>query len=97
MRTPGRDIIKDVMKNAGVGPKDFFGRTRLAHVVAARCLAIARMRAAGIGVAATARVMRRNSSTISYWTTPGVRQWKMAYYKQYWVTHTRRRKTARAA
>lgn len=97
MRTPGRDIIKDVMKCAGIGPKDFFGRTRLAHVVAARCLAIARMRAIGMGVAATARAMRRNNSTISYWTTPGVREWKKAYYKQYWLTHPRQRKQARAA
>lgn len=89
MKAPGREIIKDVMASAGIGPKDFFGRTRLPHVVAARCLAIARMRAAGIGVAATARAMRRNNSTISYWSTPGVREWKKAYYKRYWIEHQR--------
>jgi chromosomal replication initiation ATPase DnaA len=77
----GREIIKAVMEKHGVGPKDFFGATKLSHIVEARRVAMKQMLAVGMTKRAIGRVMKRNHTTVSYWTCPGQRDRRRDYYK----------------
>lgn len=93
----GRDVIKAILAERGISADEFFGRTRLAHVVEARRDAIEQMRALGMGRPLIARIMRRNESTINYWSIPGLRERRIGVYRRYWLTHTRPMRQARAA
>jgi len=80
----GHAIIKDVMQRRRIGVKDFFGTSRMTHLVDARRVAIRRLQAAGFDNAAVARLMKRNYSTIQYWTHPNYRKRQIAYSIAYW-------------
>jgi chromosomal replication initiation ATPase DnaA len=75
----GREIIKTVMADRGIGPKDFFGKSRVPHLVRARAAAMKRMRDAGMSKATIGRVMKRDYSTVRYWTQPEYRRRRLAY------------------
>jgi hypothetical protein len=62
----GRQIIRAVMAERKIGPKDFFG-SRFPEHVAARRDAITRMHEAGFNHAAIGRLMSRHETTIWYW------------------------------
>lgn len=81
----GKDIIKEVLRQRRVKPEEFFGATHLADVVAARRIAARRLSAAGFRVCAIARLMKRNHSTVTYWTRPGYRARRKIYYAAYWA------------
>ena len=84
----GRAIIMDVMKTRNIGSKDFFGSSRMTHLVKARRSAILRLKEAGFNSAAIARLMKRNYSTIQYWTHPNYRERQIAYSLNYWREQT---------
>jgi IS30 family transposase len=75
----GREIIKGVLVRSGIGPKDFFGKSRVTHLVRARAAAIKQMRETGMSNATIARVMKRDYSTIRYWAHPEYRRRRLAY------------------
>lgn len=74
----GRAIIRAVMAERKIGPKDFFGSSHLAHHVAARREAITRLHAAKFTNAAIGRMMNRHDTTIWYWVDREGRQRKNA-------------------
>jgi chromosomal replication initiation ATPase DnaA len=75
----GREIIKVIMAERGIGPKDFFGDSRMRHVVRARAAAIRQMRDAGMSNVTIGRVMKRDYSTVRYWALPEDRRRRLAY------------------
>ncbi len=93
----GRAIIRDVMQSRRIGVKDFFGASRMTHLVNARRIAIMRLKKAGFNDAAIARLMKRNYSTVRYWLRPDYRQRSMAYSNAYWTARRAERQFARAA
>lgn len=103
----GRDIIKDVMHRYRIGPKDFFGSSRLPRLVKARRSAAKQMFEAGLSVPVISRLMQRNPRTISYHLNPIQRERSLArsrqYYvakcderRSYWTTEYRRNRAAGA-
>ena len=78
----------EVCRDMDVDPEDFFGNTRMKRVVAARVLAIARLRAADFTHAAIARLMKREYSAIQYWIHPKYRERRVPYYA---ALHAKRR------
>jgi len=80
----GKAIVKQVILESGIGSKDFFGTSRTRHLVRARRKAIKRLKAAGFSDAATARIMKRNVSTVQYWLHPEYRERSRAYSLNYW-------------
>lgn len=81
-------IINEVCRDLDIDPEDFFGNCRVKRVVAARVLAIARLRAADFSHAAIARMMRREYSAIQYWIHPRYRERRVPYYA---ALHAKRR------
>jgi chromosomal replication initiation ATPase DnaA len=75
----GREIIKTVMADHGIGPKDFFGKSRVRHLVRARAAAIKQMREAGMSNSTIGRIMKRDYSTVRYWAHPEYRRRRLAY------------------
>jgi chromosomal replication initiation ATPase DnaA len=103
----GHEIIKDVMRQYKIGPKDFFGHSRLPRLVRARRVAARRMFEANISVSVIARLMQRHPRTVAYHVDPGQRERSLArsarYYaahcderRPYWVTSYRRKSEAMA-
>ena len=97
----GREIIKDVMSRYRIGPKDFFGYSRMPRLVKARKTAAKEMHEAGISVPVISRLMQRNPRTIFYHLDPSQRERSLArsarYYaakcdehRPYWTTAYRR-------
>jgi hypothetical protein len=78
----GQEIVNAVMAKHRVGPKDFFGPSRFAHVVAARRAATLRLQADGMRVPMIARVMRRDRSSVRYWLRPDYREHRLIYRAQ---------------
>jgi hypothetical protein len=81
----GRAIINDVLRVHGVSSDDFFGLGRMPQFTAARIEAAVRLDAAGLGVCAIARMMKRNHGTVSYWLRPDLRAARRDYYARYWT------------
>lgn len=77
-------IIAATMRQANVGVKDFFSNSRLAHLVAARRTAIRRLKADGFDMAAIARLVDVNYSTVRYWLHKGFRARRMSINRTYW-------------
>lgn len=90
----GRAIIRNVMQLHGVGPKDFFGYTRLPNVTKARRIAALEMRDAGMTISAIARLLRRSPSTIKYNVEPVYRERRRVGYLAYY--HARQEQGASA-
>lgn len=60
----GREIIKQVMREHMLGAEDFFGTLRHQHLVKARRVAARRLRDAGYSCTQTARMLKRNHTTV---------------------------------
>jgi chromosomal replication initiation ATPase DnaA len=80
----GKAIIREVMRQFNIGPKDFFGTSRVTHLVNARRDAIRQLTEAGFSLAAIARLTKRHYSTVQYWTHPSYRERQIAYSLNYW-------------
>lgn len=60
----GREIIKDVLREHMLHADDFFGTLRHRHLVKARRAAALRLRDAGYSCTQSARMMKRNHTTV---------------------------------
>lgn len=62
-----RPILKEVMARHSIGPKDFFGPSRLPHTVGARRAASVELRKAGLSKRAIGRLINRDEKTVAYY------------------------------
>lgn len=62
----GRAIIKGVLRQSKVGPKDFFSPSRLRHIVRARRTAVVELKQAGFTKTAIGRLINRDYKTVVY-------------------------------
>jgi IS30 family transposase len=76
-------IVLQVCRELKIDPVDFFSRRTAKKLVKARRLAIMRLREAGFSQMGISRMIRRNYSTIRYWTKPGYREKHSKYYAAY--------------
>lgn len=83
-----QSIVLQVCAEREIDPVEFFGPRRNARLVKARRIAIERFKEAGFTMAGTARMMRRNCTTIRYWLRPKERKRHNDYARAY---HTQRR------
>jgi hypothetical protein len=81
-----RKIIRETMVEHQVCAEDFYGLSRLPHLVTARKDCAARLKAAGYEVSQIGRFMKRSHSTILYYLNPELRERKQNYYAKRWQT-----------
>jgi len=81
-------IVLQVCREFGVSPDDFFDpKKRDRNLVRVRVYAIARLAAAGFNMRAISRLIRRNYSTVRYWSRPALREYSKQKSRQYWVVN----------
>jgi IS30 family transposase len=80
-------IVLNVCAECGVTAEEFFGNGRTRKLADTRKLAISQLREAGFSSRAIARLIRRNYSTIQYWSYPEYRARRKTYYKNYHLEH----------
>lgn len=78
MKVLGRDILKQVAGERGLSVEDVTGKSKRKELLLARLEIIARLRAAGFGIARMGRLLNRNHSTISHHVYPAYRARNMA-------------------
>lgn len=81
------EIVEAEMRRRMIGPKDFFGTTKLAHIVAARRAAILALDQAGFDLRDITKVMRRERTSILYNLRPEMRANHRAYFAVYSAKH----------
>jgi hypothetical protein len=81
-----RKIIRETMVEHQVCAEDFYGLSRLPHLVTARKDCAARLKVAGYEVSQIGRFMKRSHSTILYYLNPELRERKQNYYAKRWQT-----------
>lgn len=81
-------IVLQVCREFDVSPSDFFNASkRDRDLVRVRRYAIARLAGAGFNMAAIARMIRRNYSTVRYWMKPEIREYSNRKSRDYWVVN----------
>ena len=78
-----RSIVLNVCEQHQVSPADFFGKGRTKKLSEARRAAIEALAEAGFGTHATARLVKRDTSTVIYWLKQSARDRRKAYLREY--------------
>jgi hypothetical protein len=81
----GKEIIAEVIKDAGCSAELFFGRDRSAQVVAARKVAVIRLSETGLSPAQIGALMLRDRTSILYHLRPGMRAARSAACAKRWA------------
>ncbi len=76
-----KSIVLTVCEELGVTAEEFFGRERSPRMTNARRVAVERLHEAGFSYKASARLIRRNYSTVQYWLHPKYREHRVNYYR----------------
>lgn len=76
-------IVLDICHERLILPEEFFGPRRNKRLVEARKAAIEAFRAAGFSLRGTARMIRRDHTTVCYWLHPKWRDRKRNKMRQY--------------
>lgn len=79
----GKDILQLVALETRISVVDMCGDARFGHFVAARDVAVQRMRAAGLKVYEIAIVLHKDPSTISYYLYPAHRETKRMRHRRW--------------
>jgi hypothetical protein len=76
-------IVLTVCEQHQVSPADFFGKGRTKKLSEARRAAIEALADAGFGTHATARLVKRDTSTVIYWLKQSARDRRRNYIRNY--------------
>jgi hypothetical protein len=76
-----QSIVLNVCQQLRIHPAEFFGNGRDRRLSKARRVAIKKLKEAGFNNKAIARLIRRNYSTVQYWTHLEYRERRRSYYR----------------
>lgn len=80
----GQEIIASVLARTGVSEADFFSKSRIRPITAARKLAIQELSVLNLSASAIGRIVGLDHVTVLYWQRPEMRERRrLAYASQY--------------